>query len=197
MYVTHMCGCFRCRVAHSRSVQTARTGGRTAEERYVDATGTRRRIEALSAAGFPHTAVAAQLAVSKESVGYFRTARRVHVATARRIAAVYDELTAQPTPAGWSADRTRREAAARGWPPPIAWDDDIDDPEARPMAEDHSADLDEVAITEAMAGRLVRLTKSERAEAVRRLTGQGLSARDIADRLHITGRTVTRRRSAA
>ena len=36
-------------------------------------------------------------------------------------------------PAGYSATRTRRWAAARGYLPPLAWDDDtIDQPDGRP-----------------------------------------------------------------
>lgn len=70
------------------------------------------------------------------------------------------------------------------------------DPDVKPRADRHPV-LDEIAISEAMAGRHVRLRPAERAEAVRRLTARGMSAAQIGERLGTTGRTVQRRRAAA
>jgi predicted component of type VI protein secretion system len=59
------------------------------------------------------------------------------------------------------------------------------------------ADIDEVAVAEAMRGRLVPLTLAEQMEAVGRLTRHGCSLREIAALLHISARTVSRRRGVA
>jgi hypothetical protein len=79
---------------------------------------------------------------------------------------------------------------------PAAWDD-IDDPDETPNLGGHGDFLDDVAIERACAGDPVGLTSAERAEAVARLTAAGVSANEIARRLRVTGRTVTRRRAAA
>lgn len=121
--------------------------------------------------------------------------------TAALIARVYDELWDLP-PDGTanSISKIRRWAERNGWVGPLCWDDDrIDDPDAEPYRPlyVHAADrgIDEVAVAEAVAGRPVRLTPAERAEAVLLLTARGYSAQEIADRLGTTQRTVTRRRS--
>jgi DNA-binding CsgD family transcriptional regulator len=79
----------------------------------------------------------------------------------------------------------------------LAWDDDaIDNPDAQPYTDTTTDTLDEIAIEEAMRGRLVTLTKTERAEAVHRMTVRGYSAEQIAQRLGVSGRTVQRKRAA-
>lgn len=55
--------------------------------------------------------------------------------------------------------------------------------------------IDEVAIERAMSGDRVGLTPPERGIAITRLTDLGMSARQIAMRLHVAPRTVTRYRS--
>jgi DNA-binding CsgD family transcriptional regulator len=83
---------------------------------------------------------------------------------------------------------------------PLAWSDDkIDDPAARPskMVIHHHTAIDEIAVQRASRGERVRLSRAERAEVVRRLTAAGLSAADIADRLGIAQRSVSRLRKAA
>jgi FixJ family two-component response regulator len=98
--------------------------------------------------------------------------------------------------------------------PPLAWDDDtIDDPAAyprtsppigptctdcaHPSCEVIRPQLDEVAVEEAARGRAVYLTPAERQVAVERLTARGQSAREIADLLNTSPRTVQRKRAAA
>lgn len=56
--------------------------------------------------------------------------------------------------------------------------------------------LDEVAIERAMAGDTVALTSDERDEAIRRLVDAGISDHQIGQRLHVTDRTILRRRQA-
>lgn len=104
----------------------------------VDATGTRRRLQALSAVGWSGAKLAAYLDVHPTGVTRIFTAERVLARRARSVADVYDLLWDQAPPEELQQDkaaatRARREAAANGWPPPMAWDDDtIDDPTAEP-----------------------------------------------------------------
>jgi len=102
---------------------------------HIDATGTRRRAQALSRLGYNQRQVGERLGMSF-AVGYRIWSpgqRNVEARTARRMAALYDELSVLPPPTGWQADRTRRHAVSKGWQPPLAWDDDtIDDPNAQP-----------------------------------------------------------------
>jgi hypothetical protein len=95
-----------------------------------DATGTRRRLQALAAIGWSYAAVGRELGMSKRSVAFLHTYQSVSDATAERVAAVYDRLWDKPRH-GQAAQQTRNLAADRGWVPPMAWDDeDLDDPAA-------------------------------------------------------------------
>jgi transcriptional regulator with XRE-family HTH domain len=107
---------------------------------HTDATGAGRRLRALVATGWPVRRVASLSGLSARTAYDLALGRRATVgpATAARVAAAYDRLWAAPPPARTPQDaaavaRARRYAAERGWPPPLAWDDDeIDNPRARP-----------------------------------------------------------------
>lgn len=104
----------------------------------LDACGTARRIRALVAIGWSQTKLADRIGMTLAPLNSIalgkqtRVTARVH----RDVAAVYDELwNTPPTPADrWDATsitRAKKVATAHGWPPPMAWDDDlIDDPTA-------------------------------------------------------------------
>lgn len=105
----------------------------------VDGTGTRRRLQALVACGWSGAKLAARLGMRQGNFWeLMRSGRPVSAATARAVTALYDELWNIPPPQEeWhdkiAASRARNYARARGWVPPLAWDDDrIDDPEAAP-----------------------------------------------------------------
>jgi hypothetical protein len=101
-----------------------------AGETFVLKTGTVRRIQALQAAGWTHAHLAARSGV-RTSLVLSQPGRWVTAALAAKVAAAYDELAMTGGPSA----RTRSRAAAKGWPPPLAWDDDtIDDPAAEPAA---------------------------------------------------------------
>lgn len=95
----------------------------------IDATGTRRRVQALAAIGWSQQHLSARLglnpgALYKVASG---TIQRVTVSRAREIDALYRELQEVPGP----STRARAIATRKGWPPPVAWDDtEIDDPSA-------------------------------------------------------------------
>jgi len=103
----------------------------------VDATATRRRLQALVARGYSQAALAARLGIQRSNFGQ-AAAGKVTAATERAVSDLYDELWNVPPDesthrARISVSRARNYARARGWCPPLAWDDDtIADPEAGP-----------------------------------------------------------------
>lgn len=106
---------------------------------FIDATGTRRRLQALVAVGWSRVAIGERIGadVNRLTTGRYT---RVTAAKARAVCRLYDELWDQrpaETTKGEriSASKARHHAQARGWAPPAAWDDaTIDDPAARPHA---------------------------------------------------------------
>lgn len=95
----------------------------------VDATGSRRRLQALAVLGWPSAALAPRLGLHTKSICDIRSnGRKVHRTTAARIRQLYRDLVDVQGPSQPAAARAR----ARGWVSPLAWDD-IDDPQARPV----------------------------------------------------------------
>lgn len=133
----------------------------------VDATGTRRRIQALACIGWPLKAIARR---AGHSYSYFARILNGSVTTitrdtADRVARVYRDLARTPGP----SLGTRTVAARNGWHSPMAWDETtIDDPDAQP-------DID--------TGEDAELTPAERAEEARRLAAFGVAPGEIARRV--------------
>jgi hypothetical protein len=104
----------------------------------VEPAGTVRRIQALVAVGYPQSVLAAYLGRPEERLRGSVRSGIVTASLARAVRELYDRLWDQPPPQRTRAERTamsyaRNYAAARGWVPPLAWDDDtIDDPSAGP-----------------------------------------------------------------
>lgn len=105
----------------------------------VDGTGTRRRLRALVAVGWPQLELGRRLDMDKKSVndqvnGVSATA---YGSTARAVRDLYDRLwdtdpASQGVDARWIGE-ARARAVQRSWAPPAAWDDDyIDSPAAVP-----------------------------------------------------------------
>jgi predicted transcriptional regulator len=188
-----------------RVLAVAVTDANRASRSHVDATGTRRRLQALVAIGWTHTALAAELCRSTTSLTRSMTSEAVIASTARQVRDLYDRAW-DKQPQHDTDDElatinaARALAASHGWPPPMAWDDIDTDPSPCADPPDLTDELDEIAIERAVAGdgmRLEHLTLAEQNEVVRRLTERGKSIRDIADQLATTKRTVSRRRLAA
>jgi lambda repressor-like predicted transcriptional regulator len=144
-------------------------------EPFVSKVGTVRRIQALMAIGWTHEAMGDHLGEDKHW-----TANKLHAqgrwvtrTVHDRVAVMYRELCARPGP----SERTRARAAARGYLPPVAWDD-IDHDTAPDTGDDELVDdgMDEIAILRRMAGdKTVRLSKAEKAEVAARLRRDGMS----------------------
>lgn len=141
---------------------------RTEPTGYVDATGTRRRLEALAAIGWSLEQIAEASGFHDTVLRRFRRGAqpRVHIESAERVKAVYDELSMRPAPAD---TRERRGAVKQvlsraereGWLPPMAWDDDqIDDPDYTPQVQDVRRSRDEWS--------------DDRVEELRHLIGGGI-----------------------
>lgn len=143
----------------------------------MDATGSRRRLQALCRMGWTQRQIGAQpeLAVSSERISQFTRGRHTHMTpeTVKAIAAVYRRLC-RTIPTGPHADYSRASAEQKEWPGPGSWDDaTIDDPSASPNLLKGryiiGQYLDEAAIIRRMAGEMVPLTTAERIEVVARL----------------------------
>jgi hypothetical protein len=206
--------------ATARRLLAVGPGAGIAAGSLCDAAGTARRLQLLIAAGWTLNRLAGHLGREPASVRASMNRPLVRAATVIAVRDVCTRLAQTPPPQTSPAQRREvaaaRDLAARhGWVTPVAGD-----PDAEPDADDNepagvvagtsggepasavgasaeSADIDEVAVAEAMRGRRVHLTLGEQVETIDRLTGQGRSLREIAALLHTSPRTVSRRRSLA
>ena len=99
----------------------------------VDATGTRRRLQALVAQGWSQTELARRLGFSRHNMPPLIHGHQpmVTVDRATAVHALWRELWTRNPPPG-DADRNRRRAARLGWVSTLAWDN-IDDPKETPV----------------------------------------------------------------
>jgi plasmid maintenance system antidote protein VapI len=160
------------------------------------ARGAQRRLQALTAIGWPLMYLANALGVARPTLDGVMHNRKITARRHREIAALFDELWATPfRPVDLAGRRARSRALtlarSNRWLPPMAWDD-IDTDTEPPAPDGNYVGIDQTAIDLAVAGVDVRLTVLERREAVRHLVGQHLSDGAIAERLHIADRTVLR-----
>lgn len=193
-YIWNRCRCDQCRAAHTaaaarrrRLIAYGQWGG------YIDATGTVRRLRALSAIGWSVRHVAQRFEQRTDvDPSWLRSIARgnqgkVHADTARTIAAIYDDWCTQDGP----SKHSRSWATKKGWHGPEAWDDGtIDDPSveaARPEV------VDEVAVHRALRGdRTVTLTPAERRATVALLVERGAGTRVLMNVLRCSATTARR-----
>ncbi len=152
------------------------------EHGIIRSTGTSRRLQALVANGWPQVVLARQLGRKLQHVRpAIHGEKPIYMATYRSVVKLYDRLWDQPPPTSTgaqvrSASRARTYARTRGWVPPLAWDDDtIDDPAAVPA---HDA-------TDG-----VRPDRLIHADEVFFLAEAGLYRDEIADKLHVSPRSL-------
>lgn len=93
----------------------------------VDGLGTRRRLQALMALGYPTAMIGAELGMMQNAVSAM--AKRATVTAAKRaaVAELFERWCMTPGPNAETAKR----AARSGYMPPLAWED-IDDPDEVP-----------------------------------------------------------------
>lgn len=102
----------------------------------ADATGSARRLQALSYMGWSPVTLSGRLPAGPRTVARIQLGldARIPAALAAAVSALYDQLWDMPG----GSELPARTAAERGWCPPLAWDDDnedshgIDDPAAVP-----------------------------------------------------------------
>jgi transcriptional regulator with XRE-family HTH domain len=163
----------------------------------VDGTGTRRRLQALVAAGWSQAKVAERLGMTGTNLGrVINHSDLVQASTARAVRDLYDQMwDAAPPEEEWrdriAASRARSHARRNGWMPPLAWDDEsIDDPAAWANVNTEPGegpDLDEIAVERLIAGddwRAIGATRAERITAAERLWWHW---RPIRERQHADG----------
>lgn len=92
--------------------------------------GTRRRLQALVAAGWPMITLADRLGRQRSYLfDLIHVTSYIHACRHHEVAALFQELQMQPGP----SNAARRYARERGWALPFQWDEDqIDDPHGRP-----------------------------------------------------------------
>jgi lambda repressor-like predicted transcriptional regulator len=109
-----------------RKTERALAGG-TSDR--IDATGSRRRIQALVAIGWPMRELAERIGVTPANLAAVLRRPAVTGHTAKLVADLYDQLSMTVPADGEATHRARLRAARNGWQPPLAWDDEsIDDP---------------------------------------------------------------------
>lgn len=117
--------CQPCRNSAAASARRYRSLRRRLGHRRIDATGTRRRLRALAALGWPMRDLSVELGWEPTRAQKLTAAGHVWADTAADVRLLYDRLSMTPGP----SLKTRRRAEAAGWLPPLAWDDDcLDDP---------------------------------------------------------------------
>lgn len=149
----------------------------------TDATGSRRRLQALRVLGHTRYAVAAQLSITPDRIKHItnNTTKTVAVQEAAAIASLYRQLCTVIGPSSQTATLARKE----GWHGPLAWDN-IDDPVCEPETEYRAS--------RAKIGSRKRVTPDR--QKVAALTAAGRSAQEIADEIGCHKRTVVRARSS-
>lgn len=164
----------------------------------TDVTGTSRRLQALVAIGYSISDLSRRLGYKNMQQVWEWTRRRqatVAVASAVKVTDLYELLSGTPGP----STRARNDGLRNGWPPPLAWDDDIDDPAAVPnVGGDGRAIVDDEAVRRVVEGKLPfkALRDGEKVALFRdHLGGWGLN-RTMA-LLGMSSRTVTAWRARA
>lgn len=159
---------------------------------FIDATGTRRRLEGLAALGWTLQAIADLYGSSTDLIWQMQRRPKVSHETAAKVDAIYRRLSTTAGP----SQRTRNTAARNGWVTPAAWDDhEIDDPAASPAQPDADDIVDEIAVERALRGdgaTIDRLTDNERAEAIRIGIRRGMTPNAVARLLHVNQKTIYR-----
>lgn len=100
--------------------------------------GTMRRLQALMTLGYSAGYLGTHLGIDKTNMLRFVHGKhQVTLRTARKVAALYEQLSATPRKATTPGEastitRTKKYAQKRGYAPPLAWDN-IDDPTETPQ----------------------------------------------------------------
>lgn len=177
--------CVKVRSATAKRIlAVAPTLDDLSERALIDATGTRRRTQALATIGWSISEQARRVGRQHKHHQAVLTDTHVTARIARLVRDLYAELSMTPAPPGQSATRTRRMAADRGWLSPLDWGDDIDLPEAEPEPlEQDAIVVDEVVVERVLAGEQLALNDAELIATLQACAGRGRSLSALAMRL--------------
>lgn len=160
--------------------------------------GTRRRLRALAALGWPVAQLGDRLGCSAAMVARWRSARTVSVEHALTVRAVYDDLAMTPGP----NQQDRSCALERGWAPPLAWgEENIDNPAASPATGEEASteqaapdDIDPVVLERVIFDhvQVLGLSGAEQRAVAGQARASGMSAAAVAACLGVALRTVQR-----
>lgn len=166
--------------ATAQAILSIHIGPPPTPRRNIDATGTRRRVQALVAIGWPVKQLAERVGLNVIALGHIANGdlEQVRATTASTVARHYRHLSCIP---GTSV-RARNLARKKGWHGPLAWDA-IDDPACEPEFDPH-------------ADKRGRPAKVDDARVLH-LTDEGLTTEQIAWELGCHERTVIRARNRA
>ena len=163
------------------------SGGRCSPR--TDATGARRRLQALAYQGWAPEAIARRIPGARaEHIRAVRDGVQAQVSTRRTaaIAVCYDRLWDRRG----SSEDTIHLAMRNGWAPALAWDDNPGDP--------HYIDDPACPVSDWRRPPLrARLTVDEQAGELAELVAQGLSVNQAALRLGMSGDALQRVRDRA
>lgn len=197
-YTGHRCGCADCR-GHMRDrtfyTRHMVAAGRMVTQTPVDATGSRRRLQALMALGWSQSQLAMRLGTQQQSLSkLIRFQELVMPSTAAKVTELYEQLWDQhPVPASKgeliSVRRSVNYARRHGFQPPMAWDDPDADEQPNVGV---PVDVDHAIVALAVDGARPRMRPAEREAAVRVLNGRGLTDPAIAEVLGCSPFTVLR-----
>lgn len=156
---------------------------RVPPDRLTGVCGPMRRLQALSAGGWPPAVLAGLLGLHRSQVRDIRDGRQQQIlqVNAEKISRLYDQLWNTRPPAGtrWertAVTRTVRHAAQKGWVPAAAWDDDQVDDRAGQPAQGWRRP----------PGNLRYRNAAETAAEARELLGFGLTRQQAAERLRVS-----------
>jgi len=159
----------------------------------IDATGTKRRVQALMTLGWTQRYLAGRAGISERSISRALGKERVTATFARNVAALYDELWRRSPDRSevdpQAAQRLRQYATAMKFVSPLGWDDEtIDDPEAVPQTDAEKPVLSEgVNLADRwLLGEAVVLGPEDRKQVIRHLfEWTTLTKEEIGERLEM------------
>lgn len=172
-----------CQRAHMVNMKRYRMNPKT----LVPVIGTRRRIEALEAIGWSRAHVSRELGHSREWVGHVLRKDTIRQDTAAVIADIYERLSMvlpmdAPTRCKGQTrfhEVARSRARANGFAPPMAWDDDIDNPDAVPNFGGRDVEVDPIVVERLAAGHRTKSTQAEKFAAMEKWLAMGHSQRSL------------------
>ena len=137
---------------------------------WVPVVGAERRVQALARIGWTATS----LPLPTRLVQVLLRGERdwLPAAAHRGITGVYERLQCTPGPPRRGRLGTTERALTAGWPPPLAWDEDLDDPDATPHVPGVLTGMERVA-----------LAKTAWIDNVEWLYAHGLSPEEVCGRL--------------